>query len=65
YFNLGPIEASGTWEPSTQGPLLSTEAIRYGGRGEATTLGSTLAPFECLVLHPVEGKIRDRFEFTD
>jgi maltooligosyltrehalose trehalohydrolase len=55
YFNLGPIEASGTWEPSTQGPLLSTEAIRYGGRGETTTLGSTLAPFECLVLHPLEG----------
>lgn len=62
YFNLGPIEASATWDPSTLGPLLSTEAARYGGRGETSTLGGTLAPFECLVLHPVEGKIREPIE---
>lgn len=59
YFNLGPIEASGVWEPSTQSPLLRTEAIRYGGKGELTALGSTLAPFECLVLHPIEGDFRE------
>lgn len=64
YFNLGPTEASGTWDPSTLGPLLSTEASRYGGRGESTTLGGTLAPFECLILQPVEGNGHEPFEPT-
>jgi hypothetical protein len=55
YFNLGAAPAPFPVEQSASRILLSTESPRYGGLdASAMVPGHILAPYECVVLKPVD-----------